>query len=274
MRKLTILLSILFISIWSIKGQEIVYGSNGGKQITISGTKIYYEEYGSGTPLLLLHGGFGSIHDFQKVIPELSKHFRVIAIDSPGHGRSEQTDTLSFKLMASYFSEMMDRMQLDSVNVIGYSDGGIAALLLAVQRPDKVKKILVSGANSRMSGIKPEMLEVIKLINPEFIEKNQKEWLLDYQSKSPERDKWKKYVSDMTAMYSKEEVIEKEKLSQLRAKVLVVLGDRDVVKLEHGLEMYRTIPGSLFCVLPDTPHEVFSENPDLINKIGIEFLSN
>jgi len=274
MRKLTILLSILFISIWSIKGQEIVYGSNGGKQITISGTKIYYEEYGSGTPLLLLHGGFGSIHDFQKVIPELSKHFRVIAIDSPGHGRSEQADTLSFKLMASYFSEMMDRMQLDSVNVIGYSDGGIAALLLAVQRPDKVKKILVSGANSRMSGIKPEMLEVIKLINPEFIEKNQKEWLLDYQSKSPERDKWKKYVSDMTAMYSKEEVIEKEKLSQLRAKVLVVLGDRDVVKLEHGLEMYRTIPGSLFCVLPDTPHEVFSENPDLINKIGIEFLSN
>jgi len=273
MKKLSIFLSFFFISIWSIKGQEIVYGSNGGKQITISGTKIYYEEYGSGMPLLLLHGGFGSIHDFQKVIPELSKHFKVVAVDSPGHGRSEQANTLSFDLMTSYISEMIDLMHLDSVNVIGYSDGGIVGLLLATQRPDKVKKVIVSGANSRMSGIKPEMLEFIKLINPEFIEKNQKEWLLDYQSKSPEKDKWKKYISDMTTMYSKEEIIEKEKLSQLSAKVLLVLGDRDVVLLEHGIELFRTIPGSLFCVLPNTPHEVFRENPDLINKIAIDFLT-
>ncbi len=270
--KLTIL--ILFLSIYFLKsnGQEINYGSNNGKYITLKDTKIYYEEYGSGMPLLLLHGGFGSIHDFQHVIPELSNHFRVIAVDSPGHGRSEQADTLSFQLMTSYFSKMIDLIQLDSVNIIGYSDGGNVAFLLADQRPDKVKKVIASGANSKMSGLQPEVLGYLKQLNPAFIEANQKEWLNDYQSKSPEKDQWKKYINDMIKMYSNEVIIDSVNLSKIKAKVLLVYGDKDLIKLEHGIEIYRTIPGSRFCVLPNTPHEVFSKNPGLINKIGIEFL--
>ena len=125
-----------------VYGQEIKYGSNSGKQLTIKDTKIYYEEYGSGLPLLLLHGGFGSIHDFEQVIPGLANHFRVIAVDSPGHGRSEQADSLSFELMANYISEMIDKLQLDSVYVIGYSDGGITALLLASRQHTKVKRVI------------------------------------------------------------------------------------------------------------------------------------
>lgn len=111
------LLFLLFLSsICLITGQDInQYGSNNGKYITIFGTQVYYEEYGKGTPLLLLHGGFGSIYYYRMVIPELSKYFRVIAIDSPGHGRSEQADSLSYQLMTDYFSEMIDLMGLDSV---------------------------------------------------------------------------------------------------------------------------------------------------------------
>ena len=253
-------------------GQEINYGSNHGKYITLSNTDIYYEEYGSGLPLLLLHGGFGSIQDFQKVIPKLAKHFRVIAVDSPGHGRSEQADTLSFNLMANYYSNMIDLINLDSVNIIGYSDGAITALLLAEKRPDKVKKIIASGVNSRMDGINSEVIEYLKLINPAFIESNQKEWLVDYQTKSPDKDKWEKYVTDMTKMYSKNILISEQVLSNISAKVMLVFGDRDVIKLEHGIELYRKINGSTICVLPNTPHEVFSESPELISIIGIEFL--
>jgi pimeloyl-ACP methyl ester carboxylesterase len=130
--KSTLLILILVTGISGIVyGQETNYGSNSGKQLTIQDTKIYFEEYGSGIPLLLLHGGFNSIHDFQQVIPDLANHFRVIAVDSPGHGRSEQADSLSFDLMADYISDMIDMLQLDSVYIIGYSDGGIIALLLA-----------------------------------------------------------------------------------------------------------------------------------------------
>ena len=268
------LIVLLFLFIFSLKsyGQEINYGSNHGKYITLSNTDIYYEEYGSGPPLLLFHGGFGSIQDFQKVIPKLAKHFRVIAVDSPGHGRSEQADTLSFNLMADYYSNMIDLINLDSVNIIGYSDGGITALLLAEKRPDKVKKIIASGVNSRMDGINSEVIAYLKLINPAFIESNQKEWLVDYQSKSPDKDKWEKYVTDMTNMYSTNMLISEQVLSNISAKVMLVFGDRDVIKLEHGIEIYRKISGSTICVLPNTPHEVFSESPELISIIGIEFL--
>lgn len=264
----------LFLSFISSKSftQEVIYGSNQGSYINISNTKIYYEEYGSGTPLFLLHGGFGSIHDFQKVIPEFAKYFRVIAVDSPGHGRSEQADTLSFELMSSYYSHMIDSLNLDHVDIMGYSDGGITALLLAAKRPDKVKKVVVSGVNSRMDGIKPEVLEYIKFLSPEFIQVNQKEWLTDYQHKSPDNDKWEKFIFDMKRMYSENTLINDQTLSSIKAEVLLVFGDRDVIKLEHGLELYKKIDGSRLCILPDTPHEVFSEQPDLVSEIGIGFL--
>ena len=271
--KLTFVLVILIICSWKSYGQEINYGSNQGEYITLSNTNIYYEEYGSGMPLLLFHGGFGSIHDFQLVIPELSKHYRVIAVDSPGHGKSQQADSLSFDLMADYYSIMIDQFKLDSVYVIGYSDGGITALLLAEKRPDKVIKIIASGVNSRMDGITSEVLGYLKLINPAFLETNQKEWLTDYKSKSPEKDKWRKYITDMTRMYSENVLIDEQTLSNIVAKVLLVYGDRDVIKLEHAIELYRSIAESQFCVLPNTPHEVFSERPELISKIGIEFLT-
>jgi len=271
--KLTFVLVILMIFSWKGYGQEINYGSNQGKYITLSNTNIYYEAYGSGMPLLLFHGGFGSIHDFQQVIPELSKHYRVIAVDSPGHGRSEQADSLSFDLMADHYSIMIDQLQLDSVSIIGYSDGGITALLLAEKRPKKVIKIIASGVNSRMDGLTSEVLGYLKLINPDFVEANQKEWLADYKSKSPEKDKWRKYIADMSRMYSENVVISEQTLSNIDAKVLLVYGDRDVIKFEHAIELYRSIAGSQFCILPDTPHEVFSESPELICKIGIAFLT-
>lgn len=272
MNKSTALSLILASYFCLLNGQELIYGSNSGKYITIADTKIYIEEYGCGTPLLLLHGGFGSIHDFQQVIPELAKHFRIIAMDSPGHGRSEQADSLSFDLMTNYCSELVDLLQLDSLYVIGYSDGGITGLLLSSRRQDKVKKVIASGANSKMSGLKPEVLEYLKMVNPDFIETYQKEWLQDYLDKSPEKENWIKYITDMVRMYSTEELIENQELSTIQSRVLLVFGDRDVIKLEHGIEMYRTIPQSSLCVLPDTPHEVFTAKPELINKISIEFL--
>jgi pimeloyl-ACP methyl ester carboxylesterase len=272
MKRTTVLIVSLTFCICFANSQDPSYGSNSGKLISISNTKIYIEEYGSGTPLLMLHGGFGSIHDFQQVLPELAKHFRVIAMDSPGHGRSEQADSLSFNLLSDYCSELINKLNLDSLYIIGYSDGGITGLLLAAKRPDKVKKVIAAGANSSMSGIKPEVLAYLNMVNPDFIETHQKEWLKDYQAKSPDKEHWKKYISDMTTMYSVEEIISPESLTKIQADVLLVFGDQDVIKLEHGLEMHQAIPGSSICVLPNTPHEVFSAKPDLINTIGIDFL--
>src|SRR5690349_1922481 len=110
-------ISLLFILLVILDNEcmsqtNIPYGSNNGKYRNINGIRLYYEEYGKGIPLLLIHGGLSSIKDVAILIPELSKKFRVIAVDCPGYGRSEQADSLSYQLMADYFSKMIDLLRL------------------------------------------------------------------------------------------------------------------------------------------------------------------
>ncbi|MEN8126008.1 MAG: alpha/beta hydrolase [Bacteroidota bacterium] len=276
MKKLVIIslaLFFLFLSSQSSHSQ-IVYGSNNGKQISINGTNLYFEEYGSGTPLLMLHGGIGSIYKFRQAIPELANHFRVIAVDSPGHGRSEQADTLSYQLMADYFSQLIDQLGLDSVYVIGHSDGGNTALLLAYDRPDKVKRILVTGANSNIGGVTNRMINLNKTLDPQHVQSNMQDWLLDYKSKSPQKDNWEKFILDFKKMQFEQTIIDDSRLNKIECRTMVVMGDKEwVIKLEHGLALFRNIKGSEFCVLPNTPHDPWRSNTDLIVDIAIDFFS-
>jgi pimeloyl-ACP methyl ester carboxylesterase len=254
-------------------GQDIQYGSGVGKYVTANNTKIYYEEYGRGAPLLLLHGGFGSIHDFQKVIPALSKHFRVIAVDSPGHGKSQQADSLGYQLMASIFSRVIDELKLDSVYVLGWSDGGDSGLILAADRPDKVKRLAVSGANATTDGILPSVLNQAKTLTPEYVSSNMKEWLENYKKNAASKDNWPKFVNDSRKMWLTRIAVPDIKLRQIKSRTLIIIGDRDIVKPEHALEMHNAVKGSQLAILPGTPHSTFATKPDLVNMIVIEFFT-
>lgn len=276
MKKLVFISLALLFSFLCPKNShsQIVYGSNNGKQLSINSTNLYIEEYGSGTALLLLHGGIGSIYNFRQVIPELANHFRIIAVDSPGRGRSEQADSLSYQLMADYFSQLIDTLELDSVYVIGHSDGGNTALLLAYDRPDKVKRILVTGANYNVDGLTSEAIDLFKKLDPQFVQNHQQKWLLDYKTKSPDKDNWEKLIIDSKKMLLEHTVIDDSRLNKIKCRTMVVMGDRDwAVKLEHGLGLYRNINGCELCVLPNTPHDPFNSSPDLMIDIAIDFLS-
>ena len=252
---------------------QVPYGSNNGKYVTIKGAKVYYEEYGKGTPLLLLHGGFGSISNFNQVIGPLSKNYRVIAIDSPGQGRSEQIDAISYQIYANYYSAFIDQMKLDSVYVLGWSDGGNSAYILAYDRPDKVKKVIVSGSNSDTDGYPDGAIDAMKKWTPETISEEFKEyWLKDFLKLSPNKNNWQKSYMQLKDMWITKEVISNDHLSKIKSKFLIVYGDRDVTKLEHGLHIYRTIPGSQLTILPNTSHMVFMEKPTLISNLIVDFL--
>jgi pimeloyl-ACP methyl ester carboxylesterase len=272
-----ILVFILFLWASPIIGQQkIKYGSNNGKYISIFNTKIYYEEYGHGTPLILLQGGMGSVADFSLCIPELSKHFRVIAPDTPGQGRSELADSMSYELMAEYISKLIDLLKLDSAYVIGWSDGAVTGLILGNNRPDKVKKVLASGANYKLSGY-PSLLNDTsdwekEIRGPEFEIKN-KEMIKEYLSLCPTQRDWRKMLIDLNKLWHKEIYFSPTVLEGLKIPVMLVLGDRDGVTLEHGIEMYKLIKGSQFCILPNTSHAVFRERPKLINEVAIAFFS-
>ncbi len=277
MKKITAFILVLIL--WtSCKTETITeaieYGSNRGKQIVINGKKIYFEEYGQGTPLLLLSGGglSRSIKDFEKCIPELAKHFRVIAPDSPGQGRSEQPDSVTYQVLLESMSQLIDSLKIDSAYVMGWSDGGITAIQLAAKRSDKIKKIVAVGANNGLRrAIPPGVpIDAVQPTPLEEWEKNNQKTIDDYMHKLP-RD-WKKLLNELNKMwYEKEAYFSDSIYTQITIQVMIVLGDRDDIIIEHGLDMHRQIKGSQFCILPNTTHEVFAERPDLINKIAIDF---
>ncbi|MBI3221111.1 MAG: alpha/beta hydrolase [Bacteroidetes bacterium] len=252
--------------------KEINYGSNAGKHLIINKTKIYYEEYGKGTPLLLLHGGLQSIHDFQEIIPTLSKRFRVIAFDRPFHGRSEPIDSLSYHIMANYAIQVIDQLKLDSVYLMGWSDGGSTALLTASMRPEKVKKIIVCGTDMNEDEKGSQPIDNLRMITPEFVEKNWKEWLTGYQQLSPQPDQWKKFISKTVKMWLKIDYISEAEMRALKCKTLLIVGDRDVVKPEVAIKMHRLIKGSQLCILPNTTHFMLAEKPELIGRLALDFL--
>ena len=255
---------------------KIEFGSNNGSVININGKNIYYEEYGQGTPLLLLSGGGinRSIRDFGECIPGLSKHFRVIAPDTPGQGRSEQTDSLSYDLLTDFMSQLIDSLKIDSGYVMGWSDGAIVSLLLADRRPDKIKKVIAVGANNGIRGfVLPDgfPLDSVKIPALEYWAPSNKKDIEWYNTLTPKKD-WRKMVNNINMMVYEKEYFPTSVYDSINIPVMIVLGDRDMISIEHGLEMHRLIKNSQFCVLPNTSHEVFAERPDLISKIAVDFL--
>lgn len=250
---------------------KIDYGSNKGKTISIDGVKIYYEEYGKGVPLMLLHGGLSSIKGFSPVIPELSKHFRVIAIDAPGQGRSEQLPVLSFQGMANVYSRMIDLMKLDSVYVYGFSVGGITAFHLAADRPDKVKRTVAQSAVNRLDGYNEQFYNSNEM-TVEDVERDAQWWLKEHLKRNPQPGKWKKFINDLRQMWIPHQFISDEKLARITNPILVVQSDRDMIKYDNAIHMVSLMPGGQLGILPGATHFILHENPELVLSVITPFL--
>ena len=144
LRYLFLLTFLMLSNIVSSQSAVIAYGKNtkAGKYADIRGFQMYYETYGTGEPLLIIHGNGGSIGDFNFQIPYFEKKYKVILADSRAQGKSlDNGDSLTYEMMADDLDALLDVLKLDSCYVIGWSDGGINGLLLAMRHPEKVKKL-------------------------------------------------------------------------------------------------------------------------------------
>lgn len=144
-------------------------------------------------------------------------------------------------------------------------------MLLANDRPDKVKRIISDGGIISADGYKPGVIESMESISPETISKDWIEW---YQSVNPQKKQWEKFILDTKKMWIDFPYIPGSKIKNIKCRTLIIMGDRDNnITLEHGLYLYRAIQGSEFCVLPNLGHCICDDDPDLMNKIVIEFLT-
>jgi pimeloyl-ACP methyl ester carboxylesterase len=245
--------------------QAIVYGNNpaAGHYLHTRGIDLYYEVYGTGSPLLFIHGNGGSIGNFTHNIPYFAKYYQVIAVDSRAQGLSKDpSDSLSFEMMADDFNALLDSMHLDSAYVIGWSDGGINGLLLAIRHPDKIKRLAITGAN-----LWPDTTGLV----PFVVEDMQKNSLrLRKMAPSPEIKNELK-INDLD-LYQPH--ITLDQLQTIKCPTLVIGGDHDVIPVRHTVLIWANIPKSFLWIIPNSGHSTPIFKRDQFNSQVYDFFTH
>jgi pimeloyl-ACP methyl ester carboxylesterase len=239
------------------------YGNNpaAGHYQLVRGVKLYYETYGQGPPLLLIHGNGGSIKAFAKNIPTLAKHYRVIAVDSRAHGKSvDSGDSLSFEMMADDFAGLFTSLRIDSAYVLGWSDGGINALVLAMRHPEKVKRLVATGAN-----LWPDSTALMPSLWRQQQRGYQENKSMKFTDPKQKND-WKVFCLDVF-----QPNIPLSALRGVRVPALIVAGDRDVIVPEHTVAIYRHLPRAWLWIIPNSGHATVQEHAEEFNRKVDEF---
>ncbi|TWR26569.1 alpha/beta hydrolase [Mucilaginibacter pallidiroseus] len=266
----------MLVSGFTLKAQNFekdmnttMYGRNKavGKYAEIRGIKMYYEEYGKGEPLLIIHGNGGSIKNFVYQIPYFSKKYRVILADSRAQGKTlDNADSLSYEMIADDLNGLLDHLKIKNANVIGWSDGGIEGLLLAINHPDKVKKLAITGANLR-----PDSTAVDPYVQKMVLSENIKGADSLRRVKNPTAAM--KNQLKLMHLLSYEPNIKSSALKKIACPTLVIGGDHDVITTRHTLEIFESIPKAYLWILPNSGHATPLVYKDMFNTVVGNFFS-
>jgi pimeloyl-ACP methyl ester carboxylesterase len=224
-----------------------------GHYATVAGYGMYYEEYGRGRPVVLLHGGLNTIAgSFARQIPVLARAHHVIAVEQVGHGHTaDARETFTYAQMADDTAALLRQLNVAPADLVGWSDGGIIALVIARRYPDLVRRLVVSGVSVDVEGQRPE----------------------DVQALRDESSAAGTTVADkVRQLWLTPVVLAREDLARIEAPVLVVSGDRDIIRLEHTVEIYESLPNAELCILPGTGHDTFQSAADSLNPLILRFL--
>ncbi|MEP6646694.1 MAG: alpha/beta hydrolase [Saprospiraceae bacterium] len=262
---------ILFISIQCItqaqstkfvKIDTTLIGNNpsAGKYVSQRGFKMYYETYGTGKPVLLIHGNGGDISNMQYQISYFAQQYKVIVADSRDQGKSaDPKDSISYEMMADDLNGLLDNLNLDSAYVIGWSDGGIEGLLLAMRHPDKVKKLAITGAN-----LWPDSTAV----DPWVVSSTDgycKSLMKETQTPGSKRQ------IKLVKLCVYEPNIAAKDLSKVKCPTLVIGGDHDVILPQHTMLIAQSIPKSYLWIVPNSGHSTLINYRNDFNRIVGDF---
>lgn len=240
----------------AVSAQKVKYGANAavGKTFEHDGVKLYYEVYGKGEPLLVIHGNGSNIGEMAAQIDFFRKKYQVIAMDSRDHGKSaDSKEPISYEKMTDDLAALLDHLKVGPVKVLGWSDGGIESLLLALRHPAKVKMIASMAANLVPDGAHPAAIELIQgmLKDPKVSAREAK----------------------VTKMMLTEPQIPVKRLEAIQVPVLVLAGDHDLISDVHTLDIYHHLPNSQLCIFPNATHMIPVDDPALFNSTVDRFFS-
>ncbi|HEX7188078.1 MAG TPA: alpha/beta hydrolase [Actinomycetes bacterium] len=250
----------------------------------VNGLEMYYEVHGTGTPLVLLHGAFSAIGtSFQKVLPGLARTRQVIGLEMQAHGRTADIDRpLSAEQMADDTAAALEYLEIERADLFGYSMGAAVALQVALRHPDVVRKLVLASVTYRLDGIHPGLMDGLGEMSPEMMFGSP--WHEEYLRIAPRPDDFARFFEKKTQMDKRIRDIPAEAIQGIDAPTLLLLGDSDLVRPEHAVEMFRLLGGGVFgdtpaglpcsqlAVLPGTSHVTLVDRADLLLSVIPPFL--
>jgi pimeloyl-ACP methyl ester carboxylesterase len=274
--RLVLLIAIMFI-VSSSSGQQIKPSNSG--YAPVNGIKVYYEVYGEGMPVILLHGAFYTIEmNWAQLIPELSKTRKVIAIEMQGHGHSPFSDReLSITNLASDVEKVMDYLKIDSADVAGYSMGGSVAYQFAVQSPKRLRKLVIISSTYKTDGWLPVVNGAFKDFKPEFFDNTPLQTA--YDAVAPDKTKWRKFLEQMFAFAQVPFNVGDSNISKIAAPVFLISGDNDGLDkvelmktyelLGGGVSDLQPMPKSQLAIVPSQGHvSLMMETTTILNYLN------
>jgi pimeloyl-ACP methyl ester carboxylesterase len=242
----------------------------------VNGLHMYYEIQGSGSPLVLLHGGMLSIElNFATLIPTLSARHQVIGVELQGHGRTADIDRpITPAALASDVLALLDHLGLHTAHVFGHSMGGATALELAVSHSDRVRSVVAASVSVRPDGLHEDLTDSAKQATSTRMPTAQDfaDFRDAYARLSPHPERFEAFLAALSTSDADTRGWSDEQLAAISRPVLLVLGDRDFTTIEHGGLMQRLIPGSQLAVLPGTTHMQVTRRADLLLPMLARFL--
>jgi pimeloyl-ACP methyl ester carboxylesterase len=252
--------------------------------VSVNGLEMYYEIHGAGQPLVLLHGAFSAIGtSFGKILPGLAETRQVIAFELQAHGRTADIDRpMSLEGMADDVAAALKQLGKEPADIFGYSMGAGVALHLVIRHPEAVRKLVLASITYNMSGIHPGLMEGLGEMKPEMMFGSP--WHEEYSLIAPHPEDFSKLFAKKTQMDRQIQDVPAGTIRAIRAPTLLILGDSDLVRPEHAVEMFRLLGGGVFgdtpaglpnsqlAVLPGTSHVTLVDRADWLVSMIDEFL--
>jgi len=254
LRRLILMLPLMLALTANQAGAAI--NSDEWHRTSVHGHAIFYAMQGRGSTLLLLHGGGDSgEHSFARQLDVFAEHHLIVAPDQVGQGRTPDVKgPLTYTGMMEDTAALLQHLKLKHVDVVGFSDGGILALMLAVRHPELVRRLVISGVNIAPDGLNPDDLEDLRA------------------TQTPKPKTIDEKLAHLWLNSPTESELSVAMLAKIAQPVLVISGDRDAITLEHTLKIFHALPEAELCVLPGTDHATFSGRSEWLNPIIAAFL--
>ena len=252
--------------------------------LPVNGLQMYYEIHGSGQPLVLLHGAFSAIGtSFGQVLPGLAQGRQVVAVELQGHGRTADIDRpLTLEGMADDVAAAIDQLGIQPADILGYSVGAAVALQLVIRHPDAVRKLVLASVTYTLDGVHPGLMEGLGEMTPEMMHGSP--WHDEYVRIAPRPEDFPTLFAKKTQMDQQIKDLPDEAIRAITAPTLLIIGDSDLVRPEHAVEMFRLLGGGVFgdtpaglpdsqlAILPGTSHVSLVNRSELVVPIITSFL--